>query len=200
MRSSIQMEKTYVPARASTPLLAVLFSVLGVCTLARAEVQKFLNPCGQKLCASYQIALTAPDGWMLDAKATKDNKIQILVPQGKDFVTADPLIYVQVFVHADKQQSLADFARTSNARWIAANAKSKITELPAVERANGKPAFLRFGFENPAKAEQAFEVGAFGIDSDKDGNEFVLDVVMSGASKEALDAANEAYLSFLKAH
>jgi hypothetical protein len=121
-------------------------------------------------------------------------------PPGKDFVTADPLIYVQVFVHTDKQQSLADFARTSNARWIAANAKSKITELPAVERANGKPAFLRFGFENPAKAEQAFEVGAFGIDSDKDGNEFVLDVVMSGASKEALDAANEAYLSFLKAH
>ena len=35
-------------------------------------------------------------------------------------------------------------------------------------------------FENPGKAQQAFEVGAFGLDSNKDGNEFVLDVVMTG--------------------
>src|SRR5262249_53919326 len=119
---------------------------------------------------------------------------------GQSFATADPLIYVQVFNRADKQQALADFARTSNASWIAANAKSKITELSPVERSNGKPAFLRFPFENPGKAEKTIEVGAFGIDSDKDGKEFVLDVVMSGGSKEALDGANEAYLSFLKAH
>jgi hypothetical protein len=163
-------------------------------------VQKFLNPCGQKLCPYFQIVLNPPDGWELDAKATKDNKIQIIVPKGQSFATAEPLIYVQVFSHADKQQPLAEFARTSNARWIAANARSKISELPAVERANGKPAFLRFSFENPGKAEQAFEVGAFGIDNDKDGNEFVLDVVMSGSSKEALDQAEAAYLSFLKAH
>jgi hypothetical protein len=182
--------------------IALVAATLLVCiaATARAEVQKFLNPCGQKLCAYYQISLTPPDGWVLDAKATKDNKIQIIVPKGQSFATADPLIYVQVFHRADKAQALADFARTSNARWIAANAKSKIAELPAVERANGKPPFLRFAFENPSKAEQAFEVGAFGIDSDKDGNEFVLDVVMSGASKEALDGANDAYLSFLKAH
>jgi len=182
-------------------MMAVLAVTFVACTtLARAEVQKFVNPCGQKLCPYYQIVLTPPDGWMLDAKATKDNKIQIGVPKGQSFATADPLIYVQVFYRADKQQALADFARASNARWIAANARSKITELPPVERSNGKPAFLRFAFENPGKAEQAFEIGAFGIDSDKDGDEFVLDVVMSGASKEALDGANEAYLSFLKAH
>ena len=72
---------------------------------------------------------------MLDAKATKDNKIQIVVPKGQSFATADPLIYVQVFNRADKPQALADFARTSNARWIAANPKSKVTELPPVERA-----------------------------------------------------------------
>lgn len=185
----------------ATQMMAVLAVTFVACTtLARAEVQKLINPCGQKLCAYYQIVLTPPDGWMLDAKATKDNKIQIVVPKGQSFTTADPLIYVQVFNRADKPQALADFARTSNARWIAANPKSKVTELPLVERANGKPAFLCFAFENPGKAEQAFEVGAFGIDSDKDGNEFVLDVVMSGVSKEALDGANEAYLSFLKAH
>ena len=100
-----------------------------------------------------------------------------------------PLIYVQVFYQPDKQQTLADFAGTSNARWIAANPTAKISDLPAVERANGKPAFLRFAFENPRKAQQAYEVGALGVDSDKDGNDFVLDVVMTGNSKAALDRA-----------
>jgi hypothetical protein len=60
--------------------------------------------------------------------------------------------------------------------------------------------FIRFVFENPDKAQQAYEIGAFGIDSDKDGNEFVLDVVISGSSKEALDRADAAYVTFLKAH
>jgi len=182
-----------------TPLVG---AVLLLCAAsARAEVQKFLNPCaGQKLCASYALVLTPPDGWVLDAKATAENKVQIMVPKGQSFATAEPLIYVQVFYQPDKQQALADFARLSNARWLAANPRAKITELAAVERLNGKSAFLRFAFENPAKAQQAFEVGAFGVDSDKDGNDFVLDVVMTGNSKATLDRADAAYTAFLKAH
>jgi hypothetical protein len=123
-----------------------------------------------------------------------------MVPKGQSFATAEPLIYVQVFYQPDKQQALADFARLSNARWLAANPKAKITELPAVERANGKPAFLRFSFENPGKAQRTYEVGALGVDSDKDSNDFVLDVVMTGNSKAALDRADAAYTAFLKAH
>jgi len=38
------------------------------------------------------------------------------------------------------------------------------------------------------------------VDSDKDGNDFVLDVVMTGNSKAALDRADAAYTAFLKAH
>jgi len=183
-------------------LIAPLAAAVIICsTAARAEVQKFLNPCGgQKLCASYALVLTPPDGWVVDAKATSENKVQIMVPKGQSFATAEPLIYVQVFYQPDKQQALADFARLSNARWLAANPKAKITELPAVERANGKPAFLRFTFENPGKAQQAYEVGALGADSDKDGNDFVLDVVMTGNSKAALDRADAAYTAFLKTH
>ena len=51
-----------------------------------------------------------------------------------------------------------------------------------------------------AEKEQAYELGAFGIDTDKDGNEFVLDVVMTGADKAALDRAEKDYVAFLKAH
>lgn len=168
---------------------------------AHAEVQKFLNPCGsQKLCASYRLVLTPPDGWALDEDATAKNNVQMLVPKGKTFATAEPLIYVQVFYHRDKQQSLADFARVSNENWKQDNPSAKISDLPAVERANGKAGFLRFAFENPKTPQQAYEVGAFGVDSDNDGNEFVLDVVMSASSKQALSRAESTYVAFLKAN
>ena len=168
---------------------------------AGAEVQKFLAPCGgQQLCASYQLVLTPPAGWAVDKKASSENRVQIIVPQGKDFATAEALIYVQVFYHADKTQSLADFARVSNERWLAANKNAKISALTPVAHANGKEGFLRFGFENPGKPQQAYEVGAFGLDSDKDGNQFVVDVVMTGGSKKALDRADNDYIAFLKAH
>ncbi len=189
---------------------AVLLRILSIALLpaltvraapARAEVQKLLHPCGGlRLCASYQLVLTPPDGWVIDEKASNENKVQIMVPRGQSFATAEPLIYVQVFYHPDKQQTLADFARASNARWLAANPKSKITEMPAVERTNGKPAFLRFATENPGRTQQAYENGALGPDSDKDGNDFVLDIVMSGSSKQALDRADATYVAFLNAN
>jgi len=102
---------------------------------AHTEVQKFINPCGgQQLCPSFQLVMTPPDGWVLDAQATKENNVQIMVPKGKTFATAQPLMYVRVFYHKDKQQTLDDFARVSNERWLAASAKAKIAALAAVAR------------------------------------------------------------------
>jgi len=124
----------------------------------------------------------------------------MLVPKGKTFATAPALIYVQVFYHRDKQQTLDDFAKVSNTRWLANVPNAKITPPPAVERTNGKAGFLRFAFENPSRSQQAYELGAFGIDNDADGNEFVLDVVMTGATKAAIEGAEKDYIAVLKAH
>jgi len=45
-------------------------------------VQKFLNPCSsQQLCASYQLVLTPPEGWVIDQKAMNEKKVQIIVPR-----------------------------------------------------------------------------------------------------------------------
>jgi len=181
-------------------LLTIAIAVQAICAGgACAEVKKFAYLCGS-ICVYYQIALTPPDGWVIEAAATKQNKVQMLVPKGKNFATAPALIYVQVFYHRDKQQTLADFAKASNDRWLANVPNAKITPLPAVERVNGKPGFLRFAFENPSRAQQAYELGAFGIDNDNDGNEFVLDVVMTGATKAALERAEQDYIALLKAH
>ena len=77
-----------------SPLLTA--ALIMCATSARAEVQKFLNPCsGQKLCAYYTLVLTPPDGWVVDDKATNENKVEILVPKGQSFASAEPLIYVQ---------------------------------------------------------------------------------------------------------
>ncbi len=182
-----------------TALFAAALACSGAA--ARGEVQKFLNPCpGQQLCPSFRLIMTPPDGWVLDVEATKANDVQIMLPKGKTFANAQPLIYVQVFYHRDKQQTLEDFARVSNERWLAANKTAKISALPPVARDNGKQGFLRFAFENPKKPQQAYEIGAFGIDGDNDGNEFVLDVVMTGNSKHALDRAEKDYVGFLKAN
>ncbi len=137
---------------------------------------------------------------MLDAAATKENNVQMMVPKGKNFSTAPALIYVQIFYRSNKQQTLADFAKTSNERWLTETKNAKISPLPDVARSNGKEGCLRFAFQNPNNPQQAYEVGAFGIDGDKDGNEFVLDVVMSGRTKSALDNAEKDYLAFLKAN
>ncbi len=167
-------------------------------------MQKFANLCGGGdpacICPYFQLIMTPPDGWVLDKKATAQNKVQMIVPKGKDFASAPALIYVQVFYHRDKQQSLEDFAKASNERSLANVSGAKITPLPAVERANAKPGFLRFAFENPNNKQQAYEIGAFGIDNNNDGNEFVLDVVMTGRSKKDLDRADNDYVAFLKAH
>lgn len=182
-------------------LRAVLAATLVICAgSARAEVKKFMTVCDGKLCPSYQLTLTLPDGWVLDEAATREYKAQIIIPKGKNFGNAPALMYVKIFFHPNKQQPLADFAHVSNERWRAAVQNAKISEIAAVERANGKQGFLRFTYENPSKQEQAHEVAAFGLDADKDGNEFVLMVVISGRAKKDLDGADKDYVAFLKAH
>lgn len=167
---------------------------------AQAEVQKFMATCNDQLCPYFQIELTPPNGWVIDTQATKKNKIQVLVPTGTTFRSAPALMYVQVFYRRDKAQSLKNFAATSNARWLKAASDAKISPLPVVERGNGKEGFLRFAFDNPSKQQQRYEQGAFGVDTDKDGNTFILDVVLTGLNKAALDHAEKDYIAFLKAH
>jgi len=168
---------------------------------AKSEVMLYLDLCGaQMICPSYQLVVTPPPGWIVEKEATRRYMVQMMVPKGKTFGNAEALIYVKVYQHGDRKQPLADYARRSNARWRTAVPDTKISELSSVARANGKPGFLRFAYENPSKPEQAFEMDAFGYDFDKQGHEFVLQVVMTGRAKKQLELAEKDYIAFLKAH
>ena len=61
-------------------------------------------------------------------------------------------------------------------------------------------AFVSYRYENPSWPQQRFEAVSFGIDQDKDGNDFFLMVAVTGKDKKAIDQAMAAYNAFLRAH
>lgn len=170
-----------------------------VSVTAGAEVQKLMQVCNGKLCPLFTVALTPPQDWDLDKAASEENRVQMLVPRGLNFHDARAVIYVRVSPK-DKDQPLSDFIRVSQERWRQSVSDTKISKMPSVERGNGKGAFEPFRYENPSRPQQPFEIVAFGIDSDKDGNDFVLTVVMSGKDQKAIEQALASYQDLLRGH
>lgn len=178
----------------------ILAAVIALCaTSAHAEVKKFMRQCSGQLCPYYEIVLTPPEKWTEDKAATKANQVQVIVPRGKTFGNADALIYVKVSSRNQKQP-LSEFIRVSQERWRQSVPDTRISALPAISRGNGKDAFESFRYENPSAPQQAFEVVSFGLDSDTDGNEFFVMVVLTGHSKKALEQAEKPYQTFLRTH
>lgn len=186
-------------------LMAAVLAAVASSAPARAEVRKFVTICGRneqgvRLCPSFALMLTPPEGWVEDAAASKQNGVQMLVPRGQTFGSAETAIYVKVSYRTDKNQPLSDFVRTSQERWRKAVPDTTIAALPEQLRDNGKPAFLLFRYENPSRPQQAHEIVAFGLDADKDGNEYVLMIVATTGAKKFLERADGPYKAFLRAH
>ncbi len=172
---------------------------------AKADIRKIVHLCGEqgaqaRLCPSFELALTPPAGWVQDKAATRANGVQVLVPQGRTFGNAEALIYVRVSLRENREQPLAEFVRVSQQRWRNAVPDTRIAGLADAARGAGKPPFLVFAYENPSRPQQAHERVAFGLDSDGDGNSYVLTVVMTGRSQKALERADAPYKAFLRAH
>lgn len=166
---------------------------------AQAEVKKFINICNRQICPVYEVVLNPPQDWVLDEEAGDKNNVQMIIPKGKTFGNAEALIYVKVSLK-DKGQALPDFIKVSQERWRKAVPDTKITKLLVVDRINGEPAYETYRYENPSHPQQAFELTGFGIDTDRDGNEFVVQVVMTARAKKALDAAERSFQTFLRRH
>jgi hypothetical protein len=77
---------------------------------------------------------------------------------------------------------------------------TKIVKQPDVERDNGQTAFQVYRYENPSRPQQRFEAVSFGVDRDKDGNNFFVMVALTGMQKKPIDRAMKPYLALLKAH
>lgn len=189
-----------MPSRRSLCRLAVALAAIGLLTApAHAEIEKFMRDCDMKLCVSYRASITVPEGWVEDKEASSALGVQMLLPKDVDFEKAPAKIYALVRYNKDKQPVPA-VTKDTYRDWKERSKKAKIAKLADVARANGKPAFERHQFEAPELDEQGYETTALVADSDKDGNAFVVVLVLSANTREAFKASEAAYLSILKAY
>ena len=176
--------------------VALVFACLLAATPATAEIEKILNPCEQKLCVFFRASIVIPDGWVEDRDATRYFNSQFLLPKGVDFDHAQAKIYVVVRYNRNKQP-ISDFVPAAIADWQSRAKDAKITRLDDLPRGDGKPAFERRTFEAPSLKEQGYELQAVTTDGDKDGNQFVVTIVLTANSPGAFKAAEPAYLAIL---
>jgi hypothetical protein len=178
------------------------FAVAGLMAVAmpaHAEIEKFMEHCGGKLCPFLRASIAIPDGWEEEAEATHELRVQMLLPKGQEFEAAPAKIYVLVRYLKDKDP-LATVTQTAYRDWQARDKRAKVVKLGDVARANGKPAFVRHQFESPKLKEQGFETASLALDTDKDGNTFVAVICLSSNTREAYKSVEAAYLSILKSY
>jgi hypothetical protein len=167
---------------------------------AGGEITKLLLQCREgKLCPAFRASIAAPQGWSFDRAAERRLNVQVLVPKGRTFEDAGAVIYATV-TYNPKHRSVADYIADDQAKWRAKAADVKIAPLPDVPRAGGKEAFRLYHYEMPSSTVQPFERVASALDSDKDGNGFLVGIVLSAKSMAALSEAEPAYLAVLKAY
>lgn len=179
--------------------LGAIFGVIGLLMAppAHAEIEKFMHLCDQKMCPFFRASITLPDGWVEDQEATRYFNSQFLLPKGLDFDAAQAKIYVAVRYNRNKQP-IADFIPDAISDWRSRAKDAKITRLEDLPRGDGKPAFERRQFEAKSLKEQGHELQAVTTDGDNDGNAFIVTITLSANSRQALQAAEPAYLAILQ--
>jgi hypothetical protein len=179
--------------------VAVFIAVFAVGPPAKSEIEKFMRDCGGKLCLNYRASVAVPEGWQEDRASSRAMNVQIFVPKGKTFDNTGAVIYTTVKFNADKAP-IATLVAEDHANWRKKARDVKIEHLPDVARAAGGEPFLQYQFEMPSRKAQPFERVATTGDVDKDGNAFLVAVVLTAISMKALKAAEPAYLMILKGY
>jgi hypothetical protein len=176
---------------------AVLLAMIWLAVLpARAEVEKFMKHCDGKLCPFFRASIVAPEGWVEDREATDYFNAVMLVPKGQDFEQAQAKIYATARFNRDGRP-IAEFIPDALERWRKLARDAKITRLEPSRRTGGKPPFERHRFDARSLKEQGHEIQSVTIDHDKDGNQFVVTIVLSANSRAALKSAEPAYMAIL---
>jgi len=181
-------------------IAASLLGWAGAGSPAAAEIQKLMRAnCSKGLCPYFRASIAVPDGWVEDKAASRELDAQMMLPKGKDFDSAEAKIYV-VVRYNPKKQPVADFIPDAYKQLRESAKDGKITELASLSRAGGKPAFVRYNFAAPSLKEQGYETQAVTNDGDKDGNDFIVTIVLTANSREEFKAAEPVFLSILNGY
>jgi hypothetical protein len=178
---------------------AAFVSLLAAGSPAQSEITKYMRDCGGRLCPYLRASVAVPEGWQEDEASSREKNVQIIVPKGRTFNNAGAIIYTTVQFNADKRP-IAALVSEDQADWRNKVHDLKIEHLPDVARASGQEPFLQYQFEMPNRKSQPFERIATTADVDKDGNAFLVGIVLTATSMRALKAAEPTYLAILKGY
>jgi hypothetical protein len=159
-----------------------------------ADIAWLMSNCESgKLCPWWQVKLTPPPSWRIDAAFGKARKTSALIL--KDNATDDPVIYVNTSY--GKETVDARIAR-SEEHWRERQPDVRIERLDDVARASGETPFRVYRYRNPSHANQPLEYLAWADHTDAKGNHFVFMAVLTNASEKVIEREKAAFLQVLK--
>jgi hypothetical protein len=176
--------------------LAISAAVCLMAQPASADVRKIMKICEKKLCPVYLPQLPVPAGWTVDTAASGRMDVLVLVPKGSDFARAEAVIYGRAF-HNAARETVEQRVAESNRDWKTKVKDARITRLEDVAGKAGVP-FRVFQYSNSGLESQAAEIVAFGEDTDKEGNLYGVQIVLTALDQRALLRNKEDLLTVLK--
>lgn len=180
-------------------LLCLCGAVLIIVTFAtaplHASVNKIMLICETGVCPYFEASLLAPDGWEVDKTASQAYRTRFLVEEGKTFHNSSAVIYAKAVWNGDSKllQELIDGHIND---WQQRNLGTEVQFLEKIENAY-LDEFELFVFENPELTSQPYEIVAFAMDFDDEGNEYWLTVVLTGKTKEDVQKYKKVYSTIL---
>lgn len=166
---------------------------------AHATVKKMVQSCDAGLCPIFLPELPVPAGWQVDDAASKANGVVVLVPAGFSFGDAEAVIYARAFHNAEKR-TIASRVEESNSHWLGQIKDAKIERLADISGQQQAVPFQLYRYSNPSTSQQTAEIVAFGEDTDRDGNDYGVQMVITAMSEANLDKYRSVFLDLIKAY
>jgi hypothetical protein len=176
----------------------VILAGLAASSPAPALVEKMMKVCSGQLCPFFRPSFAVPEGWWEDSKTGMRLGVRLFVPLGETFDSASTVIYA-VARQNQEGEDLAAAVAQHHETWRRKVPDVAITRLDDVRRSNGA-AFQQHQFVSPKLTTQPYERVATTVDSDAEGGAFVVRLVLTAKSEDALKAAEESFLALLKSY
>jgi hypothetical protein len=189
-------------------MLAYLFRFATIVTVllatwhpsVRAEVTKLMLVCKGELCPFFQTSIKPPPGWHEDAEAGHASQATILIPDGSDYGSAGALIYAIAKPNPGGKRRVDQSIAEHITDWKKKVSDATVTPLPDLPRDSNGPAFKRNLFAAPSLTSQPYEIVCVTDDKDKDGNAYIVYVVLTALSENDLNEGRPALETALKAY
>jgi hypothetical protein len=182
--------------------LAVLAAaaVLAAPTPSRAEVQKIIGVCPdtKQLCPFFQAGATPPEGWVED-RAGRADGVMLFIPKGTTFDDAKVWIYARAVLNKPKLP-LADIVAGDKDRFREDNPDVVIEARPDLPGPGGRPAVPVYDVVEDQGGRTVIERVATLEDSDRDGNDFMIGLILASEDRAELEKADDVFRGLVAAY